>query len=227
MEKAEFIIWAKKLASSYQASAVVKDQLSHVRLIGFVGPTGVGKTTIIKKTGLPYVRSDVTRPPREGEKDGREYNFRTDYSGILEDIKQGRYVQFVINQNGEFYGTLATEYPEGGNCTMSIIARAIPQFRSLGFATVLPIYVLPPSYVEWMNRIGSVRSADLQARFAEARESLPIALEDPEYHFVLNDNIDDVMKDVDLIIKGEPVSEHRTSLARQTAELLIGRLGDG
>lgn len=226
MEKSEFILWAKKLAATYQASAAVKEQLSHVRLIAFVGPTGVGKTTLMKKTGLPYVLSDVTREPRANEKNGREYNFRTDYMGILDDIKQGRYVQFVINQNGEFYGTLATAYPEGGNCTMSIIARAVPQFRSLGFASVLPIYVLPPSYVEWMNRIGSVRSADLQARFSEARESLPIALEDAEYNFVLNDNMDDALKDVELIIKGEPVSEHRTSLAKQTAELLIGRLGD-
>lgn len=227
MDKSEFITWAKNLASSYKASEAVRDQLSRVRLVAFVGPTGVGKTTIIKKTGLPYVRSDVTRDPRATEKDGREYNFRTDYSTILEDIKQGNFVQFVINQNGEFYGTRASEYPQGGNCTMSIIARAVPQFRSLGFASVLPIYVLPPSYVEWMKRIGQVRSADLQARFSEARESMPIALEDPTYHFVLNDNIDDAMKDVNLIIQGEPVSEHRSSLARQTAELLIGRLGDG
>lgn len=109
---------------------------------------------------------------------------------------------------------------------MAIIAKAIPQFRSLGFADILPIYILPPSYVEWIDRIGSVRHDDLQARFAEARDSLPLALEDPEYHFVLNDNLEDALNDIEKIIKGEPVSEHRVTLARQTAELLIGRLGD-
>ncbi|MDQ2972883.1 MAG: hypothetical protein M3Q79_00155 [bacterium] len=226
MDKTEFITWARKLAMTYEPRTEVRDKLSHVRLIAFVGPTGVGKTTIIQSTELAYVKSDVTRHPRDGEKNGREYNFRDDYMQILDDIKNGRYVQFVINSNNEFYGTLADEYPEGGNCTMAIIAKAVPHFRNLGFADVLPIYVLPPSYVVWMKRIGSVRSEDLKARFVEARESLPIALDDSKYHFVLNDNLEDVLKDIDSIIKGEPVSEHRTSLARQTAELLIGRLGD-
>lgn len=226
MDKAEFITWARKLAPTYQASEEVKKQLARIRLIAFVGPTGVGKDTLIKQMDIPYVKSDVTRLPREGEKDGREYNFRTDYDKLLEDIKSGLYVQFVVNANNEFYGTKSESYPQGGNCTMAVIAQAVAQFRTLGFADILPIYLLPPSYKEWMNRIGTVRSSDLQARFSEARRSLPIALSDPKYHFVLNDRLEDAVADVNAVIKGEAISEHRTTLARQTAELLIGRLGD-
>ncbi len=226
MEKAEFINHATKLAASYRSSQDVSEQLAHLRLVAFVGPTGVGKTALIKKVDLPYVLSDVTRSARADEKNSREYYFRTDYANILDDIKNGKYVQFIINSNQEFYGTLASSYPKGGVCTMAIIARALDQFRSLGFADILPIYILPPSYVEWMRRIGSVRGEDLQARLGEARESLPLALDDPKYHFVLNDSIDDAAKDILAIINGEPVLEHRSNLARQTAELLIGRLGE-
>ncbi len=226
MQKTEFIQWATQLAINYKPAADVLEKLKHVRVIAFVGPTGVGKTTLIHASGLPYVLSDVTRDKREGEKDDHDYHFKNNYEEILADIKQGQYVQFVINTNHEFYGTRANQYPDGGVCAMAIIAKAIPQFRTLGFADILPIYILPPSYVEWMHRIGSARSSDLEARFTEARESLPIALADPTYHFVLNDNIEDAVDDIKLIAEGKPIAEHRDFLARQTAELLIGRLGE-
>jgi hypothetical protein len=43
---------------------------------------------------------------------------------------------------------------------------------------------------------------------------------------VLNDNIEDAVDDIKLIAEGKPIAEHRDFLARQTAELLIGRLGE-
>lgn len=226
MTKEEFIKWATQLAINYKPSQEVLAKLLHLRVIAFVGPTGVGKTTLTHASGLPYILSDVTRDKREGEKDDHDYHFKNNYEEMLEDIKTGQYVQFVINTNHEFYGTRVTEYPDGGVCAMAIIAKAIPQFRTLGFADILPIYILPPSYVEWMHRIGTARSSDLEARFVEARESLPIALGDPKYHFVLNDNIEDAVEDIKQIAAGQPIAEHRDFLARQTAELLIGRLGE-
>lgn len=44
------------------------------------GPSGVGKSTLVKKAmaaipGLEFSVSATTRPPREGEVDGREYHF--------------------------------------------------------------------------------------------------------------------------------------------------------
>lgn len=225
MEKADFIEWVRKLAPGYRANASVLRQLSQVDLIALVGPTGVGKTTIIEKLGLPYVVGDVTRPKRDGEKDGQEYHFRTDYFRMLEEIKAGDYVQFLVAKNGEFYGSRALGYPSSGSAAMAVIASSLPLFRSLGFRRVVPIYILPPSYVEWLRRIGSGRATDITARMSEAKESLPIALADPDYTFILNDDLGLALEEVRTVIGGGKISEHRDKLARESADLLFGRLG--
>lgn len=225
MEKKDFIEWARKLAVTYHANAAVAQQLSQIDLIAIVGPTGVGKTTLIEKMNVPYVISDVTRPQRAGEKDGQEYNFRSDYFNILDEIKKGEYAQFLVAKNDEFYGSRAIGYPASGPAAMAVIAKAIPGFRQLGFRKVIPIYILPPSYVEWLHRIGKDRAVDIDARMMEARESLPLAMADPAYHLVLNDNLDQAVEELKTIIAGGEVGEHRKALARESADLLYGRLG--
>ncbi len=225
MEKKDFTEWVRKLQIGYTPNDSVVSQLASLELIALVGPTGVGKTTIIEKLGIPYVQSDVTRSPREGEKDGHEYHFRSDFYEILDEIKAGEFAQFLIAKNGEFYGTRARSYPSSGVATMAILASVIPLFRKLGFKKIIPIYILPPSYVEWMRRIGSGRSLDLSERMSEARESLPLALSDPAYHFVLNDDLAMAVNEVLAIARGGRVTEHRDQLARSSADLLFGRLG--
>lgn len=225
VEKKDFIEWVRKLIPEYRANDRVLQQLSQIDLFALVGPTGVGKTTIVEKLDLPYVLSDVSREPRDGEKNGHDYNFRSDYLAILEDIKAGLYAQFILSHSGEFYGTRAASYPSSGAATMAIVASAIPSFRSLGFHKVVPIYILPPSYVEWMHRIGKGRATDLSARMQEAGESLLLAMADPAYHFVLNDDLHEAIEEVKLIIAGGEPTEHRKVLARESADLLLGRLG--
>ncbi len=225
MDKKDFTEWVRKLIVTYRPNEAVVKQLASVDLFVLVGPTGVGKTTIIEKLALPYVMSDVTRVPREGEKDGHEYYFRNDYYDILEEIKAGAYAQFLVAHSGEFYGTRGSSYPLSGPASIAIVAGALPAFRALGFRKVVPIYILPPSYVEWLRRIGRGRSGDLDARMAEARESLPMAMADPTYNFVLNDNLDLAMSEVKTIVEGGQISIHRSELARSSADLLFGRLG--
>ena len=139
MEKNDFIAWLQKLQHSYKANAAVRAQLAGIELVALVGPTGVGKTTIIEKLGIPYVPSDVTRPKRSNENNGHEYFFRNDYFQILDDIKNGLYAQFLVSNGGEFYGTRASSYPTEGKAVMAIIASAIPTFKSLGFKKVILI----------------------------------------------------------------------------------------
>jgi len=175
---------------------------------------------------LPYVVSDVSRGSRLDEKNGKSYNFRTDYLNIIQEIKNGDYVQFLISKFAEFYGTRLSAYPNSGPCTMAIIASEIPNFRNLGFRSVKCIYVMPPSYVEWMRRIGGVRTADLLGRIDEARQSILMAIDDDSYHFVLNDVLELAVRDVQAIIEGTEVNQHRSQLAHDTADILLERIGD-
>lgn len=226
MDKKDFIIWARKLQQSYQASDEVKQRLSQVNLLAIVGPTGVGKTTLINQLDIPAVMSDVTRDMRDSEKNNQNYRFRDDYLNILKEIKTGQFAQFVVSDSGDFYGTHVDAYPSSGWCAMAIFATAIPSFRQLGFREVMPVYIMPPGYVEWMRRVGAQRDSDLNARIQEAITSIKTALGDNSYHFVLNDNVKLAVADLVAIMNEQPANEHRSRLARETADVLLERLGD-
>ena len=226
MDKTDFIKWATKLSESYAANERVRGELAGVELLAIVGPTGVGKTSIIKKLGYPEVLSDVTREPRKGEKDKRDYYFRKDYLQMLQEIKTGEYVQFLINPTGEFYGTQRRAYPNQGRCSMAVLANQIEHFKTLGFHKVRQFYIMPPGYVEWMRRVGTHQSADLQRRLEEAKESMKLALKDEDYTFILNDNLDDAVRNVKQILDGGQIDKHRVALAKDTAGALLEKLGD-
>jgi len=174
---------------SYKPNPSVVQQLAQVDMIAAVGPTGVGKTTIMEHSGLPFVVTDVTREPRKGEDNGVDYNFRNDYEQLMQEVENGEFVQYVIFQNGEFYGTKATSYPASGPCTMAIIASAVPTFYALGFRRMQPVYILPPTYDEWMKRVKAHHDKDVPARMVEAKSSLEAGLADTRYHFIVNDDL--------------------------------------
>ena len=207
----------------YVPSQTVKQQLARVNLIAVVGPTGAGKTTIIEHSGLPFVTSDVTRQPRKGEDNGVDYNFRSDYETIMKELEAGEYVQYVVNPNGEFYGTKASSYPESGPCTMAIVATVVPPFEKLGFQVVLPVYIIPPSYDEWMRRIKTHRDKDLPERLVEAKISLETALATVDFKFIINDDLLTACETFRKIAHGKTDGSEGQGKARQAAlQLLTG-----
>lgn len=202
MDKQTFISQIRSLQSGYQPNQDVLDQLAAIKLIAVVGPTGAGKSTIVKQAGIPFVVGDTTRLPRETEVQGRDYNFRTDFDAVLAEIKNGEYVQFVIERESELYGTKSSSYPMGGVCAISIMATALSDFRNLGFGVIQPVYVVPPSHTEWMHRIATHKDKDLESRLMEAKESLKIALNDQSYVFIMNDNLESAVATLKSIMGG-------------------------
>lgn len=227
VEKQDFIFWARKLMGTYAPSESVLQQLSQVDLLAIVGPTGVGKTTIIEKLDMPFVKSDVTRPRRSDEKDSHTYNFRDDYEEIITELEHGQFVQFYVSEYNEFYGTHKKAYPESGRASMAVIAQLVEYFSTLGFRSVTPIYIMPPSYAEWMRRIGDMRADELKGRIEEAKTSINYARDhESDFHFVLNDNLDLALKDIYAIINGQEPDHRRSNLASETLDVLLRYLGE-
>ena len=81
----------------------------NVQIIVIMGPSGIGKGTIINfllercpgKFGFSI--SHTTRKPRGQEKNGVEYHF-TEKEQFEEMIKQGEFVEYAF-VHGNYYGT--------------------------------------------------------------------------------------------------------------------------
>jgi len=213
----------KALQPTYRANPEVLRQLAHINLMAVVGPTGAGKSTVVKQTGLPFVVGDTTRSPRENEIQGRDYNFRSDPEAMLREIEQGEFVQFVVQRDTEVYGTKASSYPATGSCAMSVLASEMPKFLSLGFRSVIPIYVVPPNHSEWMHRIAAHKDKDLDARLTEAKDSLSVVLDDPQYVFIINDELASAVGQMQDIARGV-IDPNNSARARASARTLYEHL---
>ena len=78
------------------------------------GPSGVGKGTLIEMlqkrfpTAFGFSVSHTTRPPREGEVDGKHYNFTT-VEQIKKDIDDGKFIEYA-EVHGKYYGSRYVRY---------------------------------------------------------------------------------------------------------------------
>jgi guanylate kinase len=222
MIKEEFLQQLPEFVNNYQPSAEVLRHISDVSLLMVIGPSGVGKTSLINQLNLQNVLGDTTREPRPEEKDGVDYCFRKDYENIINELKNGLFVQVAIGSGGDFYATRNSSFPEFGTGVMAVVADVIPIFRKLGFKKTISVFVAPPSYDEWMRRLSDHELSDeqLTKRLAEAKRSFEFALSDKNTYFVLNDNLEKAAAQTLRIINGE-VDEHEEQSALKIAEKIL------
>lgn len=224
MNREEFNRRLVDLISRYHPAASA-EKIKNVQLLMLVGPSGAGKSTLINNMGLRFVPSDTTRKARPGERDGQEFYFLTDYDKVTADIKAGKFLQVAIGPAGDFYATRTTSYPDSGVAVMPVMADVLPVFRGLGFKRTLSAFIVPPTFEEWMRRMGSrqLPEEQLSGRLAEAERSLSLALNDPEMAYILNDEISAAISQLRLLLEGKK-DERLEATARKTAEELLNRL---
>jgi guanylate kinase len=180
-----------ELVANYQPDERVIAGLSKVHLLMVVGPTGVGKSTLIKASGLPVVIGDASRPPRSNEVNGVDNWFRS-LDDMVAEATARQYVQLAIGSEGDLKGTHASSFPPSGPAAFTVAASAIGVFRKLPFASTATVVIVPPDYQTWMERISAHHTAPdkLALRLAEAERSYEFALNDQVSMFVLNDELE-------------------------------------
>lgn len=192
-------------------------------------PSGGGKTTIAKR--LLQVRNDVgysvsctTRPPREGEVEGRDYYFRT-RDDFERGVKVGEFAESA-EVHGHLYGTLRSEIERvlgsGRHVIMDIDVQGAKQLEAV-FPDSMLVFILPPSAEVLIRRLEARKTEDAESfirRLRSAKEELKAI--DLYPYLVVNHEVEAAVKDVSRIIDGKGDTSSRAGLERKVAELVAG-----
>lgn len=179
-------------------------------LISVSGPSGTGKGSVLAKVKeldpeLGTSISVTTREPRENEKDGVDYYFKTkeEFTTMIEEGEIIEYDEFV----GNYYGTPTValqDMSEAGTDVLLDLTIAGSMALKENFEQSVTIFLLAPSYEELENRLrgrGTDSDEDIKARLEMARQETNYV-----GHFdyvVVNDDIEKAAKKIMAIIDAE------------------------
>ena len=180
------------------------------------GFSGAGKGTVMKRLIQKYDDyalsiSVTTRNPREGERDGIEYFFKTkeEVETMIENDEFLEYARYVDN----YYGTprfyVEEMLAKGKNVILEIEIQGAMQIKAKNQEAVL-VFVTPPSFEELRNRLvgrGTETADVIESRLKRASEE---AEGMPSYDYILvNDQVEDCVDRLHQIILSERAKAQR------------------
>ncbi|HSA32650.1 MAG TPA: guanylate kinase [bacterium] len=161
-------------------------------------PSGTGKTTLVTalRKRFPFLEQSVsctTRPPRTGEKNGRDYLFLTE-EAFKRRIAEGAFLEWA-QVYGHYYGTpkdrLLERIETGHHVVCAIDVQGAVALKNLLPDEAVLIFVLPPSLEELRRRIRG-RALDDEAvilrRLDEAKAEMRRYVHYD--HIVVNDDLE-------------------------------------
>jgi len=179
-------------------------------------PSGAGKTSLVAALlkadrGVQLSVSYTTRAPRQGEVDGREYNF-VSLAEFERMEKAGDFLESAL-VFGNRYGTsitwLSTRIAEGRDILLEIDWQGAAQVRKLKPEAVT-IFILPPSLEVLEQRLKGrgTDTADVVAhRLAAAREEMTHVI-DFDY-VIINQDFERATHDLINIVRAERLKRAR------------------
>ena len=175
-------------------------------------PSGAGKSTLSDRLrawdkDIVFSISATTREPRDGEKDGREYFFksREDFLKMVDNQEMLEHAEVFGNLYGSPQLPVSNAIENGQDVLFDIDWQGGQQIRNSVLGKhALSLFILPPSIAELERRLNS-RAKDnqdvIKNRMALARDEISHW---PEYDYVLiNNDLDKTENDLKTIIKDE------------------------
>ena len=159
-------------------------------------PSGAGKSTLSDRLrawdkDIVFSISATTREPRDGEKDGREYFFksREDFLKMVDNQEMLEHAEVFGNLYGSPQLPVSNAIENGQDVLFDIDWQGGQQIRNSVLGKhALSLFILPPSIAELERRLNS-RAKDnqdvIKNRMALARDEISHW---PEYDYVLINN---------------------------------------
>jgi len=198
-------------------------------IIVISAPSGAGKSTLIKRLvaaspGLGFSVSYTTRPPRLGEKHGRDYYFVSERA-FERMVRRGKFVEWA-DVHGHFYGTagkqLQAAQEAGQDILLDIDVQGHQQVRKQ-LPEAVSVFILPPSFQELSRRLRHRHSdapEEIERRLQKAREE--IAHWSEYDYLVINDNLKEATHALRAIVRA---ARFRRPSQAGRVDKIIGKFG--
>lgn len=172
------------------------------------GPSGVGKGTLIAQLfervpGLEMSVSATTRPPRDGEVDGRDYHF-LDPEEFDRLARDGAFLEHAT-YSGHRYGTLRSEVVKrleaGASVVLEIEVQGARQVRAAMPEAVL-IFIAPPDPEALRTRLRG-RGTDTDEAIERRLRTAELELEaQAEFaHVIVNDDVQEATAELETLVR--------------------------
>lgn len=225
------------LLTQYKPSQEAKDIVSRLKTLFIVGISGAGKDTmqrILLETGkYHHIISHTTRSPRKNhgvlEKDGKEYHFIT--LQTAEGMLEGQEFIEAKYYSGNIYGTSVNEFAKAKNekkiaiCDIEI--QGVAEYKAIAADMIYPVFLLPPSYNVWQQRWekrygnDAVDNEAKKLRMKTAIAEIEHVLHTSYYSIVINDDIDEAVRQVAAIARTGFQADTQYDVGRQAAEEIL------
>jgi len=191
-------------------------------------PSGAGKTSLVNAliNINPQINLSVsytTRPPRPGERNGKDYHF-VSRETFLAMSERGEFLESA-EVYGNLYGSSQTwisqENARGRDILMEIDWQGAAQIRRL-FPDCISVFILPPSMEALEQRLkgrGKDDSEVISKRLAAVRDDVAHIAEFD--YVIINDNLNEALRGLNAVVLSA-----RLKCARQLAvhQALINQL---
>lgn len=175
------------------------------QLIVFSGPSGTGKTTVLRgvfeRCRVPLVPSvsATTRPPRPGECDGVDYHFLSEEEFHAR-RRRGEFLECFEVYGGHWYGTLKAEVERALEAGKWVVLEVDVQ-GALALMEQHPeaisFFIQPESIEELERRLrgrGTEGEEAVQRRLARARDEIALA---KRYQYqITNERVDQAVEEI-------------------------------
>mgnify|MGYP000773792003 CR=1 FL=1 len=185
-------------------------------LIVVSGFSGAGKGTIMKELLKQYDNyalsiSATTRSPREGERNGREYFFKTkeEFQRLIEEDQLIEYAQYVENYYGTPRKYVEEQLSAGKDVILEIEIQGAMKIREK-FPDTLLVFVCPPSMEELKNRLVGRGTETLDVINGRLRRAVEESRGMDKYDYLLiNDDLEECVDTLHETIRCERMRTSR------------------
>lgn len=229
-EHTDFLQTIRPLTETYTPNDDVLRYTKQLTVAAIIGPTGVGKNTVMDLSNVPLVTAITSREPRPVDTIYRRFlNFDNpaDRKETAHKLLTRSYVQASSHPaTHELYATETVDFPRGISL-MDMTAYEYERLRTSGiFGRLFGICLVADDFSSWQSRwrtrgIGEL--SEYRKRMVEGSSSLTYCLQSPDMAFVLNPNDDaqTAAETIRLLTEGQELDPAQQEAGRQAAELML------